>query len=983
MIGFKHFFFALIGTLSFYLSATQIAKAQTIDSNQKQVNFVSVSNDPLEVKQYTLSNGLKVFLSVNKRAPRVQCMVAVRTGSKNDPADNTGLAHYLEHMLFKGTAAYGTKNYDAEKIYLDRIETLFEGHKNSTDSALRAQLYGRIDSISYRASQTAIANEYDKMMQLLGAEGTNAYTSFDQTVYLSSIPSNQLLKFLKIEAERFRNPVFRLFHTELEAVYEEKNRSLDDDNSKMFEKLLYGTFPGHPYGTQTTIGTVEHLKSPSIKAIREYYKKYYIPNNMAIILAGDFDPEEIIAEIEKQFAYMYPRELVQTPAPKAPLRNEKFVDTVFGPDAEYVAFAYRMPSGRQIEALYLDMINNILFNGNAGIMDVNLLNNQKVQYAYAFPLMMNDASAHLFIGNPKPGQSLDEVKSLIIEQIEKLKRGEFSEEMMKAILDNMEVAEMQELRSNYVRANEMLNAFVAGFEWPTYFNYKEMRKKISKQDLVDFANKYYTNEVTVFKKEGKDTTVQKILKPNITPIELNKGVESAFLKKTAYANVEPVKPVFIDYEKDIDSVMLRGDFPMFYVKNKTDKLFRLYYILDMGRLHDLKLAHAINLLPYLGTDKYTVNELKRKFYELACEYGVSAGEDRIYVYLSGLDKNFDEAFALFEHLIRNAKADQQALNDLNERTIKARENEKKDKGTILFAAMQAYAMYGKDNPFTYRLTEKELRSLDANVLTASLHKLFDYKHTAFYYGPREKAAMAEFLKSQHTLAATLADYPKIKTFKYAKAPKKNTVLFTHFDMVQAEVLWLRNSGAYNPKETTVSSVFNEYFDGGMGTVVFQELRESKALAYSTYARFTTPSEPNKPHFVMAYIGSQADKFNDAVPAMNKLFNTPPTNEKALRNAITSKKQGIETQRILDESIYFNYLTAKRMGRNFDIRKQIYDEIENVTLSNLSAFQQNYFADKAFSYCVIASEDKVAKADLKKLGKLKIISIEELFGEKKK
>ena len=204
-------------------------------------------------------------------------------------------------MLFKGTNVYGTLDYKKEAPMLEKIEALYEDYRSyeMSDTKNRERIWADIDSISGEAAKYAIANEYDKMVSGLGAKGTNAYTSFEKTVYINDIPSNQLEKWLKLEAERFRFPVFRLFHTELEAVYEEKNRSLDSDGSKLFESLFDGLFPKHQYGQQTTIGTIEHLKNPSLTEIRKYFNKYYVPNNMALCLSGDFDYDETIRLIEK------------------------------------------------------------------------------------------------------------------------------------------------------------------------------------------------------------------------------------------------------------------------------------------------------------------------------------------------------------------------------------------------------------------------------------------------------------------------------------------------------------------------------------------------------------------------------------------------------------------------------------------------------------------------------------------------------------
>jgi len=945
-----------------------------------QYKYESFEGDPLNTRKYTLSNGFTVYLSPNTRTPRVQSMVVVRTGSRNDPADNTGLAHYLEHMLFKGTQNYGTKNYKFEKPYLEQIETLYELRKKLTDSAQRALIYYRIDSISYLASQTAIANEYDKMMQVMGVNGVNAYTSNDETVYINDIPSNQIYKWIEIEAERFRDPVFRLFHTELEAVYEEKNRSLDSDDSKAFEKLFFGLFFGHPYGMQTTIGTVEHLKNPSLKAIEQYYHTYYVPANMALVMSGDFDPDSVIQVIDAQFSNLInlprPKELVWPQLPTKPFESAE----VFGPNPAYVMFGYPMPSGKENATAYVEVINSLLYNGKAGLMDANLNLTQKVQAAQSFTYALNDAGSHIFIGVPRENQTPEEVQTLILAEIEKIKKGDFDSTLLQAIIDNKELELMRSYQSNYSRCNILAEAFIRDFSWEKYQTIINAYKSIKKEELVAFANTWYTDPITVFKREGEDTSIAKIAKPKIKPIELNKGKESKWLKEHVYQNVEPIVPQFVNFQEDLKKTKTASGLDLFYVENQDNELFSLYYVLEMGRLNDLKTAFAIELLPYLGTDKYGPEEINKRFYELAADFGVVSGSDRIYVYLNGLQKNFDASLELFEHLLHNAKPDQAALDALVGRTLKGREDAKKNKRSILFSAMMNYAMYGEDNPFTYRLKKEELMNLKAEELSGMIHGLLDYEHYVFYFGPKSLEDITPIMDAKHTVIANRKAYPEAKTFTFNKAPRKDQVYFVDFEMVQAEVLWLRNAGEYNEAMEPVTDVFNEYFDGGMGTVVFQELRESKALAYSTYARFNTASRPGDPNYIMAYIGTQSDKMMDAVPAMVNLFNTPPTDETAIRKAKNSLKQNLETRRVLEEDIFFSYLSNKRMGRDYDINQKIYTQLDSINLAMVAEFQQTYFGSQAYYYCVLGSKANISNRDLKKLGKVKVLTLDDVFGK---
>ena len=348
-------------------------------------DYETIPNDPLGTRIYTLSNGLKIYTSVMKEQPRIQTYIAVRVGGKNDPAETTGLAHYFEHLMFKGTPNFGTTNYEKEKPMLDEIERLFEVYRKTTDPEERTRIYHAIDSVSYEASKHAIPNEYDKLMAVIGATGTNAYTSMDETVYEEDIPSNQIDNWARIQADRFRNPVIRGFHTELETIYEEKNMSLTNDNSKLFEAMDAALFPNHPYGTQTVLGTQENLKNPSITNVKKYHKIFYVPNNMAVCVAGDFNPDEMVAAIDKYFGDMTPNKNLPKLhfKPETPI-TEPIEKTVLGPEAESVMIGWRLPESTDPSNDIAELASMILNNGQAGLIDLNLIQDQKLLSAYSF-----------------------------------------------------------------------------------------------------------------------------------------------------------------------------------------------------------------------------------------------------------------------------------------------------------------------------------------------------------------------------------------------------------------------------------------------------------------------------------------------------------------------------------------------------------------------------------------------------------------------
>ena len=936
-----------------------------------------VTNDPAKARFYTLKNGLTVILSPTNKDPRIQAYVAIKAGSKTDPATNTGLAHYLEHMLFKGTDKYGSLDWSKEKVELEKIDALYEQYNSTKDEVQRKAIYKKIDSVSGVAAKYAIANEYDKMMSAMGAQGTNAFTSFEQTVYTDDVPSASLDKYLAVQAERFRNPVLRIFHTELEAVYEEKNRTLDNDGRKVSETLFSNLFQKHNYGLQTTIGTVEHLKNPSLIEIRKYFNKYYVPNNMGIILSGDFNPDEVIAKVDKAFSYMQPKPFDKYTFQPEDAITAPIVKEIIGPDAENLTIGYRLPGNKDKDALLADLVGQILTNGRAGLLDLNLVKKQKLLRASAFTYSLIDYGILYLSAAPTSGQSLEDVKALVLNEIENLKKGNFDDQLITSIINNIKKNKIYETEKYGDRASVLMDAFTSELDWRDQVAYVNDLSKIKKEDIVAFANKYFgDNYVAVLKRKGESPATVKIEKPSITPVETNPDKQSAFVKTINEMPATAAKPVFLDYKKDIQKSKL-GKAEVLYVPNKDNDIFRLSYRYKIGSLNDKKQGLASQYIQFLGTDKMTAEEISKAFYKIACSFNVSTGEEYTTVSIEGLQENFENAVKLYEEVVNNVKADDKALAALKARLNKARKDAKANKGAIL-QGLTSYALYGSENKFNNVLTNEELNAVTAQELVDRIKNLNNYEQTVIYYGPTPVYNVVSQLKTLHQVPANFAVAAPAKTFKQ-EVPAKNQVLFADYDMVQAETRWIRNTETYNPEKTTMVNVFNNYFGGGMGSLVFQTIRESKALAYSTYGYYVQPQKKDQDYYLLGYVGSQADKFNDATVAMNELLTKMPELPKNLELAKNQVKKDIQTERITQDGIIYNYLNAKNLGLNDDIRKKMYETVDKITMADVKKFHQNYFSGKPYTYAIVASEKRVSMDDMKKLGEVKKLSLEEIFG----
>ncbi|MCU0469547.1 MAG: insulinase family protein [Arcicella sp.] len=920
-------------------------------------NYKYVTNDPMKARFYTLANGLTVILSENHKEPRIAALIPTRAGSNTDPRTNTGLAHYLEHMLFKGTDKFGSLDWSKEKPLLDQIDALYEKYNKTTDTAQRKAIYKEIDQKSGEAAKFAIANEYDKMMASMGGQGTNAFTWYEQTVYTEDIPANAIDRFLKLQAERFRNPILRIFHTELEAVYEEKNRSLDNDGWKVQEARNAALYPTHNYGQQTTIGTIEHLKNPSLVEIRNYFKKYYVPNNMAVVMAGDFNSDELIKKIDAAFKYMVTKPVPEyKPAPEAPLLAP-VIREVFGPTPDNLTISWRwMGSPNKREKIIGTIVDELMSNSKAGLIDLNLVKAQKVLRAGSNPEWNKDYSTWSMTGTPKKDQSLDEVKALLLGELEKLKTGNFDESIIKAIAANYKLTAIQGLENNTSRAYGLLESFIhaKAENWNDVVSINDALSKVTKQEVMDFAKKYCgEGYAIIYKRKGTDPNIQKVDKPTITPVEVNREAQSDFLKAvntTAMANIEPK---WLDFSKDMKKGKV-GNLDAFYVQNTDNDLFRLSYRFDMGSWNSKILPIALQYLQFVGTDKMNAEQISTEFYRLASSFNQSYTDHHIILGMSGLNENFAKTVTLFEDLMTKCKKDDAALELLKGRLLKQRSDAKLNKGAIL-QGLTTYATYGAKNPRNaLQFTDAELKALTADELISFLQNLFSFKHSVVYYGPQTMESLATTLSGIHKVPATFkADLPLVADFQ-ANATEKPLVLFTDYDMVQAEINWVRPTIKYSVAETPVVELYNNYFGGGMSSIVFQTIRESKALAYSTYAYYFTPNTKDEKYRMVAYVGTQADKIHESIAGMNELLNVFPASEKNLETAKASMKKNYQTERITQDNIINTYLNNLDKGVSGDERKDIYQALDKLTIDDLKKFQDTQLANKPYSMCIVAS-----------------------------
>ena len=936
-------------------------------------------NDPMNVIHYTLDNGLQVFLSVNKDEPRIQTYIAVRVGSKNDPSESTGLSHYLEHLLFKGTTTFGTLDWAKESEQLKKIEALYEVYNKTTDAQKRKEIYHQIDSVSYEASKYAIPNEYDKMMSLIGASGTNAFTSNDMTVYQENIPSNELERWLKIEGERFADPVFRLFHTELEAVYEEKNMGMANDARTVYEKLYEALFPNHPYGTQTTIGTIEHLKNPSLANINKHFYNYYVPNNYCISMSGDFDPDQAIKLINKYFGKIQPRYVPDfTFVHENPIEQVKVVE-VNGLEAENVTVAFRIDAGTgSRDVLLAQMVDAVLMNGSCGLMDENINQKHLAQHVSSGVDDLNDYSCFMLRGTPKQGQSLEELKDLMLKQIEILKSGDWDEDLLKAAINNLKLREMQSLESNQNRAMSMCMAYLAHRNWQDVINETENMSKVTKDEVINFAKRIFgdNNYVVVYKRQGEKRDVQKVDKPEITPVVMNRDVESSFLTEIKNMKVDPIEPVFVDFNKDMQKGKANGN-EILYVKNDQNGRFQLVYRYDYGSLYDKRAGITNSFLDQLESTSRSLAQISRQMYDIACQYSIGFGEKHATVNISGLSENMDKAIEIVEDILNNPKISAQAVQNSVNNVLKSR-NDNKSRQNAIFQRMASYVIYGKDNVRKYFVTNDEVKNITAEDVIGQIKTMTSQPQRILYYGDKSLAQIENTIASKHSV------HPAKKALKqnkeYDKLPTKdNRVYFTHYDAKQSLCRQLTTSVEFDLKMVPQISMYNEYFGGSMNSIVFQEIREKRSLAYSAASVYQSANEKGMHNLNLTHIGTQNDKLIDALGAFTELLDGMPVSQQNFDIAKQALESSYRTQRTRKMSIINSYLNCERLGLKQSPAKDEYNAIKKMTLQDVVDFNKKYVKNQKRNVIVLGNKNEVDMKGLEKYGKVTELSLDEIFG----
>ncbi len=930
----------------------------------------SAADDPDAVTTVVLRNGLTVLLSENHQRPEIFGAVVVRTGGKNDPSDNTGMAHYLEHMLFKGTQSLGTTDWAAERPLQARIEQLYEQLRTAKGAA-RDRLVAELNTTVRKTYAYVVPNELDQLLEQLGGTGVNAFTTYDETVYHNTFPASQLDAWLAIYAERFREPVFRLFPTELEAVYEEKNIAIDTTGYELFRRFMRGAFPEHGYGTNDILGEVEHLKRPSLLAMKRYFETYYVPGNMALVLSGDFEVAEIIPRIEAQFGGW--------PAGKSPPPTAGRVEA-FGigerlpvrlSPIRVGAVAYRTVPESHPDYAALKVVRGLLTNGQrSGFVD-RLSDEGKLLLAMHVPADFAEHNVDVVAYAPRLlTQSFRGAERLVRAQFARVVAGEFDEARLESLRTSLLVAEAQRWEDNRERALAMAHAFVARGGWSGQVEYLKRLRALDKADVMRVAGELFGERYLRVRSRMGIVRKQRLDKPKTPAVEPRRGAHSELFKHLQDSRGQPSNLAWVDLDRDLVREPVSPGVSLIANANPYNDIYTLELRFGIGTDAIRELDVLANYLGRVGSARHQGRRFFEALAAMSTTVSATAETDRFVVQVQGPQQHMAAALGLLGELLRDPAFEAKPLRQLR-REIWGYRRIARKAAVNVGDALKEQVLYGENSSYRRETGPGVARRTGTARLERAWRRVQQHAVEIGYVGeapPREVAAM---LARTIVLPMPIKREPAVPPVIYPRVlPTETTVFFVpRRDAVQTQLWFAVEGDALPAQEHAAADAFSEYFGGSMAGLVFQEIREFRALAYSASARYPRDEEPAQRGHLLGYIGCQADKTFEAVDVMLGLIRQMPSRPDRLDLVRLALMRSQETASPAFRELQHTVRSWERLGYEDDPRRALLPAYEKLGFADIERFWRAHVAGRPIAIIVVGDPRKVTRAQLAKYGKV--------------
>ena len=931
-------------------------------SYQSQAEYLNA----LKVKEYRLENGLTVWLNEDHSQPKVFGAVVVKAGAKDCP--DTGIAHYFEHMMFKGTDRIGTLDYESEKVLLDSIAMKYDELAMTEDTAARARLQKEINELSIRSSEYVIPNEFNRLINRFGGSGLNAATSYDATIYFNTFSPQYMVQWAEINSERLINPVFRLFQSELETVYEEKNMYGDFIGGQVMDTLMARYFGPHPYA-YPIIGSTKNLKNPRLTEMHKFFEDYYVASNMALILSGDFDAQQVMPILEKAFSRIRSgnapkQEKVMLP----PFNGRETMKVKFPiPFIKAMGLGFRGVSANHEDQVALNIAVNLLNNANGtGYLD-KLMVEHKLMGALAINESMNEAGILAVAIMPKLLiQSYSSAEKMVWDEINRVKNGDFSDEMFNSLKLEQKRQYASSLENIDSRATVMMNLFSQGKSWNDYLNEVARIESITKEDVVRVAQKYFSNNYLCVTKSTGKYPKDNLPKPAFSPVvPRNADASSSYAKQLEKIPEQQVAPRIIDFEKDVKTSKLTPLVTLYTTPNPLNDIFTLNISYGIGALEQPELMQLTNYLQLLGTESLSFEQFRSRLQSIGSTLAFDVTPDAFVMKVTGFDNHIDETMELVGDFIRHAKADDKKLRQIVD-DAKVSEKAFFKSGDNVASALLEQVKYGDQSRYLRKLSLSQIKKLKGKDMLAIYDKVRSVQCDLHYCGtlPVEKVigTIRQHLPLERTTVASNSPY-----YRELKQYDRPTVFFIDMpDMAQSIVYgYVKGDPVDDKASRHASRLFSVYFGGDMSSLMFQEIREFRSFAYRTSGRYQLPNHAHKgtAGSFTAMLSTQSDKTLDALGVLDSLIREMPLKPERMEAVKQTLVNRINNDYPPFRNLSEKVASARMEGFDRDPAEEFLRDIATMDMQDISRFYREQISGRPVVYVIAGNRKHI---DMKKL-----------------
>lgn len=926
----------------------------------------------LQVKEYTLDNELTIWLNEDHSQPKIFGAVVVKAGARDCP--NTGIAHYFEHMMFKGTDKIGTTDYKAEKILLDNIADKYDILAETEDPEQRAQLQMVINDLSVRAAEYVIPNEFDRLISRYGGTKLNAGTSYDYTLYFNTFSPQYIAQWAEINSERLMNPVFRLFQSELETVYEERNMYGDAMASMAIEKITERYFYPHPYA-YPIIGSAENLKNPRLSEMRRFFEKYYVASNMGLILSGDFHSEEVMPILASTFGRLRTgnpprREVVALPPFKGKEKVKVRIPMTF---VKILAMGFRGVPANHPDQVALNVAVSLLNNSNGtGFLD-KLTVEHKVMGAMAINQSMNEAGILGLLVFPKfLFQSYGAAEKLVWQQIKRVQQGDFSEETFRSLKLEQKREYASKLEDIHSRAEVMMRIFSQGKSWQDYLDEVKRIDALTRADVIAVAKKYFTENYLYVTKETGRYPKLALPKPNYAPIiPKNADASSDYVKQLERIPARETTPHFLDFEQDVYRKQLTPLVTLYVTPNSVNDIFSLTLCHGVGKLERKELAKLAAYLPFVATESMSFEVFRSKLQELGSTLLFDVTDTDFRIMLNGFDSHLTETLTLLGDFMRHAKPDEKKLRQLID--------EEKVVEKSLFHSSEHVAdmllekvMYGDASRYLTKLSLGELKKLKGKQLIQCFQEIRRVACDVHYCGTLPEEEVAEAIR----LCLPIEEVQVPSNWFYNRSLRHHerpTIYLMEMKEVTQSVIYayMYLEPLSGQRDYHLARLFNSYFGGDMSSLMFQEIREFRSYAYEVSARLKHPplNHVEYPASFVMRLATQADKTVDAMEVLESLVRDMPQRPDRVESVKRTIRNWVNNEYPSSRSLSLKIAKFLHEGYQSDPNKDYVEVIEPMRMEEIMDFYEHHVQGGQLVYAIVGNSKQMDLSRLARFGEI--------------